>query len=255
MDKTTVSVPMRTQPAVAPPKGVTAKTPTVVPELMLYKNKRKWLSQLYEKILLGDIIQRHKLKNEMAVRLTYKRLAETVKHPVAYNRIANLVKSTGVNTNPTSVIDYVEFAKEAFLVFSLENYASKFTEKETIKKHYFVDNGLLHLFLSDPETALLENLCAIDLHPRHNDEQLWFWNRNVEVDFYLPEERIGIQACYSTSKDITTFERELNALISLDKVHPLDRMIIVTYDEDRIHKTESGKIIEIIPLWKWLLRA
>ena len=64
-----------------------------------------------------------------------------------------------------------------------------------------------------------------------------------------------ILACYSTSKDIKTFERELNALISLDKVHPLDRMIIVTYDEDRIHKTESGKIIEIIPLWKWLLRA
>ena len=224
------------------------------PELMLYKNKRKWLSQLYEKILLGDIIQRHKLKNELAIRLTYKRLAETVKHPVAYNRIANLVKSTGVNTNPTSVIDYVEFAKEAFLVFSLENYASKFTEKETIKKHYFVDNGLLHLFLSDPDTALLENLCAVDLHTRYNEEQLWFWNRNVEVDFYLPEEKTGIQACYSTSKDITTFERELNALISLDKVHPLDRMIIVTYDEERIHKADNGKEIEIIPLWKWLLR-
>lgn len=224
------------------------------PELLLYKNKRKWLSQLYEKILLGDIIQRHKLKNEMAVRLTYKRLAETVKLPVAYNRISNLVKSTGVNTNPTSVIDYVEFAKEAFLVFSLENYASKFTEKETIKKHYFVDNGLLHLFLSDPDTALLENICAIDLHTRYNDEQLWFWSRNVEVDFYLPEEKTAIQACYSTAKDITTFDREVNALISLDKVHHLDRMIIVTYDEERIHKMEDGREIEIIPIWKWLLR-
>lgn len=224
------------------------------PELLLYRNKRKWLSQLYEKILLGDIIQRHNLKNEMAVRLSYKRLAETVKHPVAYNRIANLVKSTGVNTNPTSVIDYVEFAKEAFLVFSLENYASKFTEKETIKKHYFVDNGLLHLFLSDPETALLENICAIDLHTRYNEEQLWFWNRNVEVDFFLPEEKTAIQACYSTSKDITTFDRELIALLSLDKVHSLERMIIVTYDEERVHKTENGKEIEIIPLWKWLLR-
>lgn len=52
----------------------------------------------------------------------------------------------------------------AFLLFSLDNYASKFREKETIKKHYFVDNGLLHLFLNDPDTALLENLCAIDLH-------------------------------------------------------------------------------------------
>ena len=139
-------------------------------------------------------------------------------------------------------------------MFSLDNYASKFTEKETIKKHYFVDNGLLHLFLSDPDTALLENLCAIDLHARYNEEQLWFWNRNVEVDFYIPEEKTGIQACYSTSKDITTFERELNALISLDKAHPLDRMMIVTYDEDRTHKNSSGKEIEIIPLWKWLLR-
>ena len=224
------------------------------PELMLYKNKRKWLSQLYEKILLGDIIQRNKLKNEMAVRLTYKRLAETVMHPVAYNRISNLVKSTGVNTNPTSVIDYVENAREAFLVFSLENFASKFTEKETIKKHYFVDNGILHLFLSDPDTSLLENLCAIDLHSRYSEEQLWFWRQNVEVDFYLPEENTAIQACYSTSNDITTFGRELNALISLDKIHPLDRMIVVTFDEERVYNTQDGKVIEIIPAWKWLLR-
>ena len=177
------------------------------PELLLYNNKRKWLNQLYEKILLGDIIQRHKLKNEMAVRLTYKRLAETVKHPVAYNRISNLVKSTGVKTTPASVMDYVDFAKEAFLVFSLDNYASKFTEKETVKKHYFADNGLLRIFLSDPDTALLENICAIDLYTRHEEDQVWFWNRNVEVDFFIPEEELGVQACYSSSKDINTFER------------------------------------------------
>ncbi len=224
------------------------------PELLLYNNKRKWLNQLYEKILLGDIVQRHKLKNEMAVRLTYKRLAETVKHPVAYNRIANLVKSTGVSTTPASVMDYVGFAKEAFLLFSLNNYASKFTEKETIKKHYFIDNGLLHIFLSDPETALLENICAIDLHTRYDEEQLWFWNRHVEVDFYLPDEKAGIQACYSTSKDLTTFSREIDALMALDKVHPLNKMVIVTYDEERILKTANGKEIEIVPLWKWLLR-
>ena len=225
------------------------------PELILYQNKRKWLSQLYEKILLGDIIQRHKLKNEMAVRLSYKRLAETVKHPVAYNRIAHLVKSTGVHTNPTSVMDYVEFAKEAFLLFSLDNYASKFREKETIKKHYFVDNGLLHLFLNDPDTALLENLCAIDLHARYKEDQLWYWNRNVEVDFYLPEEKTAIQACYSVTRDITTFNREVDALLTLDRLHPLDRMLIVTFDEDSIHTSPEGKTVEIIPIWKWLLRA
>ena len=224
------------------------------PELLLYNNKRKWLSQLYEKILLGDIIQRHKLKNEMAVRLTYKRLAETVKHPVAYNRISNLIKTTGVKTTPASVMEYVDYAREAFLVFSLDNFASKFAEKETVKKHYFVDNGLLRIFLSDPDTALLENLCAIDLLARHDNDDVWFWSRNVEVDFYIPDENTGIQACYSTTKDIGTFEREVAALIALNNVHPLDRMVIVTYDEERIHLTDSGKEIEIIPAWKWLLR-
>lgn len=225
------------------------------PELLLYNNKRKWLNQLYEKILLGDIIQRHKLKNEMAVRLTYKRLAETVKHPVAYNRIANLVKSTGVNTTPASVMDYVDYAREAFLVFSLNNYASKFTEKETVKKHYFVDNGLLRIFLSDPDTALLENICAVDLRTRYGEDRVWFWNRNVEVDFFVPEDKLAVQACYSTSADVNTFEREVKALVELDKVHRLDRMVIVTFDEERTFKAENGADIEIIPVWKWLLRS
>lgn len=224
------------------------------PELLLYNNKRKWLNQLYEKILLGDIIQRHKLKNEMAVRLTYRRLAETVKHPVAYNRISNLVKSTGVKTTPASVMDYVDYAKEAFLIFSLNNYASKFAEKETVKKHYFADNGLLRIFLNDPDTALLENICAIDLQARYGEDQVWFWNRNVEVDFFIPEEKLAVQACYSTTKDINTFEREVKALVEMDKVHPLDRIVIVTFDEERTHKAGNGKDIEIIPAWKWLLR-
>ena len=36
------------------------------PELLLYKNKRHWLNDLYEKILLGDIILRNGIKNELA---------------------------------------------------------------------------------------------------------------------------------------------------------------------------------------------
>ena len=74
------------------------------------------------------------------------------------------------------------------------------------------------------------------------------------MDFYLPEEKTGIQACYSTSKDITTFNREVNALLALDRVHSLERMIIVTYDEQRIYETDEGRKIEIIPVWKWLLQ-
>ena len=224
------------------------------PELLLYRNKRHWLNDLYEKILLGDIIQRNKIKNELALRMVIKRLAESVMHPTSFTRIANLVKATGVSTSTASVIEYAKYAKDACIMFSLENYASKFVEKETVKKHYFVDNGLLNIFLMDAETALLENVCAIHLHKKYG-ERLFFYNKNVEVDFFIPEEGYAIQASYSilASNASDTYDREVEALKKLNAFAHLERMVIVTNDEETTIPVNDSQFIEVIPAWKWLL--
>ncbi|MBO7067192.1 MAG: ATP-binding protein [Bacteroidaceae bacterium] len=220
------------------------------PELLLYRNKRHWLNDLYEKILLGDVIQRNKVKNEMALRLTIKRLADNVMQPTSYNRVCNLVKGTGVSTSVASVIDYVRYAKEACILFPLENYASKFVEKETVKKHYFMDNGLLSIFLTDGETALLENLCAVHLYSKYG-EGLYFYHKNVEVDFFVAEEGYAVQVSYSIN-DEETRRREIEGLRKLHALHPLKRMVIVTFDEEETIRLENSAI-EVIPAWKWLL--
>ena len=225
------------------------------PELLLFRNKRHWLNNLYEKIILGDVIQRNNVKNEHALRLAVKRLAENVKQPTAYNRLANTVKSTGVSTNTASVIEYIRYVKEACLVFTLDNYASKFVEKETAKKHYFIDNGLLSIFLTDAATSLLENLCAIHLYWKYNKDngssRLYYYNRNVEVDFYVPEESLAIQASYSI-QDGDTLRREANALVALHKIAPLKKACIITYDEEETLEVNGVKI-DVLPVWKWLL--
>ena len=221
------------------------------PELLMYQNKRRWLNDLYEKILLGDVIQRNKVKNEMALRLTIKRLADNVMQPASYNRIANLVKGTGVSTSVASVIDYVRYAKEACMLFSLENYASKFIEKETVKKHYFIDNGLLSIFLIGGEAALLENICAVHLYRKYEDE-LYFYNKNIEVDFFVANEAYAVQVSYSIN-DEETRKREVGGLRKLHAFQPLKRMVIVTFDEEETIKLTDGNIIEVIPAWKWLL--
>lgn len=224
------------------------------PELLLFRNKRNWLNSLYDKILLGDIIQRNKVKNENALRLTMKRLAENVMQPISYNRIANVIRTTGTSIAVSSVSDYVRYAVDACMIFSLENYASKFVEKETVKKHYFVDNGLLSIFLLDGNTALLENLCAIHLHKKYGDK-LYFYNKNIEVDFLIVDEGYAVQVSYSIYGDgkQETFDRESKALVQLDKYLSLNRMIIVTYDEEGVVTLDNGKQIEVIPVWKWLL--
>lgn len=221
------------------------------PELLLYRNKRRWLNDVYEKILLNDIILRNRIKNEMALRMTLKRLAESVTKPIAYNRIANLIKGTGTSTTTASVIQYVEAAKDACVILALENYASKFVERETIKKHYFVDNGLLSIFLTGTESPLLENLCAVHLFRKYGD-RLYYYSRNSEVDFYVPDEKYAVQACVSLS-DADTKNREISALIKLDRLENLERMVIVTRDEKESIPIPGGRTIEVLPAAEWLL--
>lgn len=225
------------------------------PELLLFKNKRHWLNSLYEKIVLGDVIQRNNVKNEHALRLAVKRLAENVKQPTAYNRLANMVKSTGISTNTASIIDYIRYVREACLMFTLDNYASKFVEKETAKKHYFTDNGLLNIFLTDADTSLLENLCAIRLHKIYNKDEdvpgLYYYNRNIEVDFFVPDEALAVQAAYSIQNEETR-KREVNSLIELNKLQSLKKAYIITYDEEEQIECEN-LVIDVIPIWKWLL--
>ena len=221
------------------------------PELLLYRNKRRWLNDVYEKILLNDIILRNRIKNEMALRMTLKRLAESVTKPIAYNRIANLIKGTGTSTTTASVIQYVEAAKDACVILALENYASKFVERETIKKHYFVDNGLLSIFLTGTESPLLENLCAVHLFRKYGD-RLYYYSRNSEVDFYVPDEKYAVQACVTLS-DADTKDREVSALMKLDRLENLERMVIVTRDEKDSIPIPSGRTIEVLPAAEWLL--
>ena len=225
------------------------------PELLLYRNKRHWLNGLYKKIILGDVIQRNKVKNEQALRLAVKRLAESVMQPVSYNRLTNMVKSLGVSTNVASIIEYITYVKSACLMFDIGNYASKFSERESVKKHYFTDNGLLSIFLNDEKAQRLENLCAIALQKRYNRDDdspgLYYWSRTQEVDFYVPDENYAVQASCNLA-DYETREREISALVALNKEHPLSKAQIISLEEET-QILRDGLAIEVIPAWKWML--
>ncbi|MDO4335489.1 MAG: ATP-binding protein [Bacteroidales bacterium] len=224
------------------------------PELNLFVNKRRWLNDLYEKILLGDIIQRNKIKNETALRLTIKRLAENIKTPTSFNRLAGIVKASGCPITPTSTADYISHCIDACMLFPLENWASKFAERATVRKHYFIDNGLLNIFLSDSETSLLENLCAATLYKKgisDDNYKPYFYNKEVEIDFYLPNVKKGIQACYSV-KDADTLDREVRALTIFHRLYGLEEAEIVTYSEETVIES-AGLSIKVTPLAKWLL--
>ena len=145
--------------------------------------------------------------------------------------------------------------EDAWLLLRLRNIASAFTEKESVCKYYYIDNGLLSIQLMNVDALLLENAVALSLFRKYghdgDDERVYFYNANVEVDFYVPEDELAVQVSYSLA-DEATRKREMDALSKLPNVHPCKRRIIVTYDEEDTITDKYG-IIEVIPCWKWFI--
>ena len=174
----------------------------------------------------------------------------TVEPAWYFKNRTEIVSSTGAKVTTDTVIDYLEFLQATWLIFSIENYASKLVEKVSNQKYYFIDNGLLNLFLIDPETSLLENLVAISLKKKY-EEELYFYHQNIEVDFYIPTKNLAVQVSYSLKEEATR-KREITALLKIAKVMDVDKLLIITHDEEEMI-VEDGKEIAVVPIWKWLL--
>jgi predicted AAA+ superfamily ATPase len=223
-----------------------------LPESFELTDKRGWLNSLYHKILLGDIITRNNIRNESAIKLLVKKIAESVMQPVSIVRLQNILNSSGLKVSRNSVSDYLEYLKEFYLIFNIVNYSDKLVQKESYKKRYFLDNGILNNFLFDPETKLLENIVAIELFKKYGQD-LYYLKRNTEIDFYIPDKSLAIQVAYDIENDVT-MERELNALRVAAKYYKIQNLLIITRNTEKCIENHNYKI-NVLPVWKWILRA
>ena len=223
-----------------------------IPEQIEVNDKRAYLSSLYQKIYLGDVCKRYQIRNDAALNFLVKKIAESVKQPVSYTRLSNIVSSLGAKVSTATIIDYVNYIKDSWLLFSLENLNSRFVERETNKKYYFIDNGLLNLFLIDPNTFLLENIVAVSLFKQYGNA-LYYYHNGVEVDFVVLDKKTAFQVSY-TINDFETRKREISALEKLSKQIGIDKMYIITKeDKEEEIITDSGNTIYSISVLKWLL--
>ena len=172
---------------------------------------------------------------------------------MSYTRLTRIVTAVGVSLAKNSCISYLNFAQQACLILRLDNIVGKLSDRESNPKFYFVDTGLIELLKQDNLSDQLENLVAIELLRRYGrEEAVFFYKRDIEVDFYIPEEKIGIQVCVRLGTDPDTIAREIGAFDKMEKEVELKRRIIITSDEEKTLRCDMGDIT-VIPAWKWLL--
>lgn len=225
------------------------------PESIDYRSPRVYVENIYQTVLLADIIARNRIQKTEELRLLVKKIAESVMQGIAYTSLHKELKNVGASLSVDKVIEYIGYMKESYLLFAVRRYYARFVERESTPKHYFSDNGILNLFLFNQDSALLENLVAISLHQEYEDRLYYLKSSKtgIDIDFYLPEEHTAIQVAYQLSNK-NAYNREVNNLLKLakesDQPH---RLIIVSLEEeDTLHIDDHE--IEVIPLYRFLLR-
>ena len=93
-----------------------------LPELVIREEsfKRQWLGNLYNKIYFGDLISRYNIRNTTGLKVLVRKLAESIKQPQSYNRLANIVSTVAGKVKQETIVDYLEYIKETCMIFSIE---------------------------------------------------------------------------------------------------------------------------------------
>ena len=226
-----------------------------LPESLRYPSKRDYLSSVYQKILLGDIVTRNNLRNSNAVALLVKKIAETVMRDVSYANLYGNLKAIGVRISKDTIIEYVNYIVDSYLVFKLYNHFSAFAERETTPKYYFADNGILNLFLADKKSALLENAVAVWLRAHYGEEVCYLKSSTtgLDIDFYIPSEHTAIQVCLQVNDQ--SAGREIGNLLKASATMSDVRRLIIITSEGTPSRLPDHSEIELIPVDVFLLKG
>ena len=186
------------------------------------------------------------------MKLMIKKIAESVKQDLSYTKIQNIITGIGYKISKDIIIDYCGYCKDAFLLFTIENYYASFLDKNSNPKYYFMDNGILNLFLDDKRSTLLENIVALHLYRNHKESLYYLKGNKVDIDLYLSDSNTAIQVAYSLDEG-DTYNREVGSLVEFAKNSDKNcKLAIITYEEEKTINVED-KTIEVMPLKKFLL--
>jgi len=223
--------------------------------ILLNLQKENILQSYYETMIFKDIIERYKIEDVNKLKVLANLLFESTSKEISYSKLANKLRSIGFKISKNTVIEYLSYFENAYLFFQNLKYEYSISKQlGSIKKVYCIDNGLLNAVsfkFSDDFGKILENLVFIEL--RRRNEQIYYYRNNYECDFLIIGKNKVSSAIQVTKKlNDENEKREIYGLLEVLKKYKLKEGILLTEDQEERRKL-YGKIIIVIPVWKWLL--
>lgn len=195
----------------------------------------KSLERLFRTLFYEELLPRYNVRNETALRIILHLLAEHQEDEISFNGLCRLLQETGLKVGVSTVVEYISILEKTRFIRSIECFSAQTIR--TPKRHYwFVDNGLLSLFIHATQLheKLLRNTMANAVLQEYQKHTIYYASqRNASVDFYIPERDIAIILCPNDE----LIPNAVQNLQRFDRKHPTTYKYIYTV----------GKISDSLP--------
>ena len=183
------------------------------------QDKYSYLSDIYNTILLKDIIARHNIRNTDMLNRILDYVIMNIGKNFSAGNIAKYMKHERRNISKDTILDYLLYSKNACFILPArrEDIKGKKVLQHN-KKYFLVDHGFYQAKYGEIENigSVLENIIYIELLRRGYDVKIGIINEK-EIDFvcHKDKEKIYIQVTYQLEND-ETIEREFSGLAKIN---------------------------------------
>lgn len=179
------------------------------------QERKMYLRDLYNTVILKDIIERNKIKDVNVLNRVIQFMMENIGGVISANSITNFLKSDRITTSVDTILNYIEYINNSMIANKVSRYNIRGkTVMTLLEKYYMVDLGLLQLKSSPIEKKVggrLENIVYNELIARGYEVYIGKTD-NGEIDFVVDNfgERFYLQVADYLS-DESVIEREFGA--------------------------------------------
>ena len=196
------------------------------PGLLNYENeeKEKYLYDLYSTIVLNDILYKNKVKDLDLLERLMEFMISNIGQLFSANSISKYIKNENRKTTPHTIINYVDYARNAFIFYQIKRENIKQKRKLLISdKYYLVDSGFYFIFNGSTQRnwgQLLENIVFLELI-RQGYSITIGKIQDLEVDFVCRKaNQIKYIQVSQSILDENTRKREFKSLEKISDSYP-----------------------------------
>lgn len=208
-----------------------------------------FLSDLYDSIVLKDVVARYKIQNIALLNKIIDYLSINTSQIFSGTSIANFLKSEKRDCSKESLYNYLTFITNSCIVNKISRYDIQGKRiLSTLEKFYLTDVGLARIHSTKIDLgASLENIVYNELISRGYEVHIGIL-RNAEIDFIAQRgnQKEYFQVCYLLASE-ETIKREFGAFNSVKDNYPKYVLSLDKFDFSQdgiIHKNIIDWLLE-----------